>query len=98
MEGRGKREETYYSGFLTEESSPQTRSEPDLQKEERRERVLPRLPLQHTYINSHHLTYTDTHARHAVSLQMRVTLILHPRSRLRYVAYSNYDYGNKFCQ
>lgn len=42
----------------------------------------------HPHTSSHIHTHT----------QCLVTLILHPRSLWRYVAYSNYDYGDISCR
>lgn len=90
--GRRRKEGICYSCCLTEEFSPQTRKEPDLDKEGRKERVPQLLPIR---ILSHIITHSHatrcTHTQY--SLPSDACHI-----NLTYMAFSNYDYGNKSFQ
>lgn len=90
--GRRRKEGIGYSCFLTEEFSPQTRKEPDLDKGGRKERVPQLLPiriLSHIIIHSHATRCTHT----IYSLPSDACHI-----NLTYMAFSNYDDGNKSSQ
>lgn len=78
-----------YSCFLTEEPSPQTRKEPDLEKEDKKRKCA----VASTHPQTHIITCMHTDAHTQCSLPSDDCHI-----NLAYVAYSNYDYGNKSSQ